>query len=185
VDAPTAARLKKASIYIIVDPDNEKETAHPHYPSQADISAIYDWVKAGGVLVMMSNDSGNAEFTHFNQLAEKFGVHFNEDSRNKVQGNNFEQGAFSFTSEDAIFKTAAKVYIKELSTLRLQDPAKPHFTDKGDVIMAVARIGKGAVFAVGDPWFYNEYVDGRKLPAVYENFNAATDLAKWLIGQAH
>jgi len=42
---------------------------------------------------------------------------------------------------------------------------------------------KGAVFAVGDPWFYNEYPDGRKLPPQYENFKAANDLVKWLAHQ--
>jgi unsaturated rhamnogalacturonyl hydrolase len=30
---------------------------------------------------------------------------------------------------------------------------------------------------------YNEYVDGRKLPADFENYKAATDLVKWLITQ--
>ena len=53
-----------------------------------------------------------------------------------------------------------------------------------DVIMATARIGKGTVFAVGDPWFYNEYLDGRRLSPEYENFNAANDLVKWLIKQS-
>jgi len=51
--------------------------------------------------------------------------------------------------------------------------------------MAVARVGKGAVFAVGDPWFYNEYTDGRKLPADFDNYNAARDLAQWLLAGAH
>jgi len=32
---------------------------------------------------------------------------------------------------------------------------------------------------------YNEYVDGRKLPMEYENYQAAVDLVKWLIKQAH
>jgi unsaturated rhamnogalacturonyl hydrolase len=179
--APTAERLKKAAAYIIVDPDDEKESPMPHYPSEADIQAIHDWVKAGGVLILMSNDSANAEFTHFNKLASAFGIHFNFDDHNKVIGNNYEQGAFIMTGQDGIFKTTHKIYIKELSTLRLSDPAKARYTDKGDVIMATARIGKGAVFAVGDPWFYNEYLDGRKLPAEYENFNAANDLVKWII----
>jgi len=85
------------------------------------------------------------------------------------------------TGQDGIFKTTHKIYIKELSTLRLSGAARPRYTDKGDVIMATARIGKGTVFAVGDPWFYNEYLDGRKLPAEYENFNAANDLVKWII----
>jgi unsaturated rhamnogalacturonyl hydrolase len=47
--------------------------------------------------------------------------------------------------------------------------------------MAVARFGKGTVFAVGDPWLYNEYTDGRKLPADFENFRAAKDLTMWLL----
>jgi unsaturated rhamnogalacturonyl hydrolase len=41
------------------------------------------------------------------------------------------------------------------------------------------------VFAVGDPWLYNEYTDGRKLPADYVNFKAAQELSKWLIGQTN
>ncbi len=181
---PTVAALKGASVYIIVDPDDEKEVPVPNYPSAQDIQSLYDWVKGGGVLLLMSNDSGNAEFPHFNRLASAFGIHFNEDSRNKVIGNKFEMGAFTMTAQDGIFKTTRKIYIKEISTLNVHDPAKAHFTDGGDVIMATARIGKGAVFAVGDPWFYNEYTDGRKLPAEYENFKAAKDLAKWLIQQA-
>jgi unsaturated rhamnogalacturonyl hydrolase len=40
----------------------------------------------------------------------------------------------------------------------------------------------GTVFAVGDPWFYNEYVNGR-LPKGYENDKAANDVVKWLIAQ--
>ncbi len=55
---------------------------------------------------------------------------------------------------------------------------------RGDVIMAVAQLGRGTVFAVDDPWLYNEYVDGRKLPAEFENFKASQDLARWLIRQA-
>jgi len=177
---PTSNKLKKGDVYIIVDPDNEKESPVPHYPGPADLRAIHDWVKAGGVLVLMSNDSGNAEFPHFNTLAGTFGIHFNPDNRNQVTGNNYEQGAFTMTGQDGIFKTTHKIYIKELSTLKLTGPARSVFTDKGDIIMAVAKIGKGTVFAVGDPWFYNEYLDGRKLPADYENFQAASDLVKWI-----
>jgi unsaturated rhamnogalacturonyl hydrolase len=48
----------------------------------------------------------------------------------------------------------------------------------------VAKVGKGTVFAVGDPWIYNEYIDGRKLPAELENFKAAEDIVKWAISQS-
>lgn len=182
--APTASNLAKASVYIIVDPDNEKESPAPNYPSDQDIVAIENWVKAGGVLVLMANDSANCEFTHFNRLAGRFGIQFNYDDYHKVIGDQFEMGAFTMTPPNAIFLTTKKIYIKELSTLELSDPAKPVFTDAGHNIMAVARVGKGTVFAVGDPWFYNEYTDGRKLPADFENYNAARDLAQWLLQQA-
>jgi unsaturated rhamnogalacturonyl hydrolase len=183
--APTAENLKKAAVYIIVDPDDDREVPDPHYLLSAEIGVIGDWVKAGGVLVLMSNDSANAEFEHFNVLAGTFGIQFNFDDYHKVIGNNFSMGAFEFTGKDTIFKTAHKVYIKELSTLRLQLPARAHFTDDGHVIMAVAGVGKGMVFAVGDPWFYNEYTDGRKLPPDFENYIAARDLVQWLLRQAH
>lgn len=181
--APRAAQLKNADVYIIVDPDTEKETARPNYVSPEDADAVYNWVKDGGVLLLLMNDSGNAEFRNFNRIPEKFGIHFNEDSRNKVIGNQYEQGALPITVQDAIFKTTKKIYIKEISTLQLSGPAKVHYKEGKDVIMAVAKVGKGTVFAVGDPWFYNEYLDGRKLPMEYENFNAANDLVKWLLQQ--
>ena len=56
--------------------------------------------------------------------------------------------------------------------------------DNGAVIMATSHYGKGWVFAVGDPWLYNEYTDGRKLPAEYQNFMAAKDLSRWLLEHA-
>ena len=63
-------------------------------------------------------------------------------------------------------------------------PAKAVVTDQGDVLMAVSKYGKGTVFAVVDPWVYNEYVDRRnRLPADYDGFAAAIDLAGWAVRQ--
>jgi unsaturated rhamnogalacturonyl hydrolase len=183
-EAPTRANLKGASIYIIADPDTPQESENPHYVEQPDIEAITDWVRAGGVLVLMGNDKGNAEFEHFNRLAARFGIQFNEDSRNRVQGNDFDAGKIVVAPTNPVFKTARNLYLKEISTLAVRPPARPLIVDKGDVIMATARFGRGAVFAVGDPWLYNEYVDGRKLPPSFENFKAAQDLTRWLVGQA-
>jgi unsaturated rhamnogalacturonyl hydrolase len=182
--APSASNLKNADIYIIVDPDTETETPKPNYLEAKDVKEISDWVKAGGVLVLMGNDLGNAEFDHFNQLATAFGIEFNKDSRNKVPGNDFTMGRLVVTPPHPIFKNARNLYLKEVSTLRIKAPAKAVFEEKGDTIMAVANVGKGTVFAVGDPWLYNEYTDGRKLPPEYDNFKAATDLALWLIQQS-
>ena len=181
--APTTENLKQADVYIIVDADTEKETAKPNYIQPADIKAITAWVKAGGVLLLMANDSGNAEFTHFNHLATKFGIRFKEDRYNLVFNNQYEQGALVVPEKHPILATSKKVFIKELSTLALTKPAKAVFTDKGHVIMAVAKYGKGTVLAIGDPWVYNEYIDGKRLPAQFENPQAAADLANWLLNQ--
>ncbi len=181
--APTANNLKNANVYVIVDADNATENPAPNYVTDKDVNAVYNWVKAGGILVIFHNDKPNAEFEKFNKLSEKFGIHFNEDSRNHVEGNKFEQGALLINEGNPIFKTAKKVYLKEISTLKLSGTAKAIYTDKGDTLMAVAKVGKGTVFAVGDPWLYDEYTDGRKLPADFDNFKAADDLVKWLVGQ--
>ncbi|HYC29289.1 MAG TPA: glycoside hydrolase family 88 protein, partial [Chitinophagaceae bacterium] len=184
ISAPTAANLRNASIYIIVDPDTKKETGNPNFIQQEHINAIADWVKGGGVLVLMGNDVNNAEFEHFNNLAAKFGLHFNEVNYHQVQGDQFEQGAFMIPEKHSIFKTAKKIYVKELATLNVSKPTDAVFKDGDKVIMAAVKYGKGTVFAIGDPWLYNEYVDGRKLPAEYDNYEAAADLVKWLTAQS-
>lgn len=182
--APTAQNLKGADMYIIVDPDTTSENKTPNYIQPKDIDAIYNWVKDGGVLMLFGNDSPNVEFTHFNRLASKFGIQFNYDSKNRVTGNQFEMGAIKIPAANSIFKTANKIYIKEYSSQKLTGVAKPALTDGNTVVVSVAKVGKGTVFAVGDPWFYNEYTDGRKIPKEFENYKAAEDVVKWAIDQS-
>jgi unsaturated rhamnogalacturonyl hydrolase len=182
--APTKNNLKGADVYIIVDPDTEKETAKPNYIDEANAKNIADWVKEGGVLILMSNDKGNADLEHTNILASKFGVRFNEDNYNLVQNDRFEQGAVTIPANNTVFKTAKKVYIKELSTLQVKAPAKTILTKEGKNIIAVAQYGKGSVFIIGDPWLYNEYTDGRKLTPDFDNYKAMQDLARWAIDQS-
>ncbi|HTE27125.1 DUF4350 domain-containing protein [Flavitalea sp.] len=180
--APTATNLKSTGVYIIVDPDTEKETGQPNYIGSKHIKVITNWVKDGGVLVLLANDSANTELKHLNQLAKKFGIRFNNDLRNKVKGDDFDMAALMVPEGNPIFKTAKKMYIKDICSLRLTRKAKSAFTDKGEVIMATVKLGKGTVFAVGDPWFYNEYCNGRLTPG-FDNDKAARDLAGWLLMQ--
>lgn len=182
-NAPTSENLKNAAVYIIVDPDTKKETENPHLVENEHITSIKKWVQNGGVLVLMANDTANCEIEHFNKLANAFGVTFTSKSRNMVKNNVFEQGAVTIPKEHPIFKTSKKVFIKELSVLSVKNTARPTISAEGDVIMATAKVGKGTVFVIGDPWLYNEYVDGKKLPSDYENFKAAKDLALWLLQQ--
>jgi unsaturated rhamnogalacturonyl hydrolase len=182
-EAPTVQKLKQADIYLIVDADNTADNPTPNYVQPKDADEVYNWVKEGGVLVLMHNDKGNAEFEHFNLLAEKFGIHFNEDSYNKVIGNEYSGGKIDIPEDNPILPGIKKIYQKEISTISLKAPATAVLKKNDVVIFAVAKIGKGTVFATGDPWLYNEYTDGRKLPMEYENFKAAQELVSWLIKQ--
>jgi len=179
--APTTSGLAGADVYIIVDPDTPAETPHPNFISPADIEAITAWVKRGGVLVLMANDKGNCEFEHLNQLAAEFGIKFNEDSLNKVQGTQFDQGLVDIAPANAVFPTARKTYLKEISSITVTPPAMPLASKDGAVLIATSSFGKGMIFAVGDPWLYNEYTDGRKLPADFDNFKAMEDLTRWTL----
>ena len=182
--APDAQNLKKADIYIVVDPDSRKESKEPNFIQQQHVDAIYNWVRNGGVLLLFGNDTANAEMQGLNKLSGRFGIDFLPQSRNMVQGNRYEMGAIDIPAGNEIFKTARRIYVKEISTMKVKAPARTALTDKGDIIVAVSKVGKGTVFAVGDPWLYNEYTDGRKIPAEYENYKAATDLVKWAVIQA-
>ena len=180
--APTFDNLKGSDIYIIVDPDTKKESPDPKYIEDRHITEIVKWVKAGGVLVMMANDSANVELPHFNHLAARFGMHFNDDQQNHVVGENFQQGAV-ITTGNPLFKTAGKIYMKDVCSIALTGPAFSVLKNKnGAVIIASAKFGKGSVVAVGDPWLYNEYTNGRLTPD-FENNKAANDFAIWLIGK--
>ena len=179
--APTAASLKNSSVFIIVDPDHKKDNPNPNLVSDNDVKSISEWVKAGGSLLLMANDSANCELKNFNRLAAVFGVTYTDKSINMVKNDTYEQGVVYPGNGNSVFKTTKKMFLKELSVLNIKTPAKANTTKDGDVIIATAQFGKGKVLIVGDPWLYNEYVDGRKLPAEYENYKAAEDLVKWLL----
>lgn len=181
--APDPSSLKKASVYIIVDPDHAKDNPAPNYVNAKDVKVIADWVKGGGVLLLMANDSANCDLLHFNKLANKFGITFTDKSRNMVKRDEYETGVV-VPSDKTIFTEPYKMYLKELSVLKVKSPAKAQVVKEGDIIIASAKYGKGTVLAVGDPWLYNEYIDGRKLPAEYPNYKAAEDLVKWLLSRA-
>ena len=183
-EAPSAENLKNASVYIIADPDNEKETAKPNYMSEAYANTIADWVKKGGVLVLFGNDVTNCELDKFNILSQKFGITFNKDNKLVVQDPHFEQGEVRINKDNPIFKTAKNVYIKGICSVTTTAPAKVVLKTDAFDVMAVAKYGKGTVFALGDPWIYNEYIGHWRLPKQFENDKASVDWVKWLLEQS-
>jgi unsaturated rhamnogalacturonyl hydrolase len=179
--APTKFSLGTNSVYIIVDPDHTKDNPSPNYMTNEQANQISDWVNDGGVLVLMANDSANCDLTHFNLLATKFGIRFTDKSVNMVKGNAFEIGNVIPATTSPLWHTGLKMYLKEVSALDVLPPAKTIATNGTENIIAIASFGKGTVIAIGDPWLYNEYLDGRKLPKTYENFEASNNLVQWLL----
>ncbi|MDP3682289.1 MAG: glycoside hydrolase family 88 protein, partial [Ignavibacteria bacterium] len=178
--APTAKTLGNFSIYIIVDPDIQTENPNPKYIDEYSRNEIVSWVKDGGILLILANDSLNCEFDNLNLLSEKFGIHFNGNSKNRVVGKNFDLGKIDKFPMQAVFNNVNSIYLKEISTLSVSSKANCILKQNENCIMASSEYGKGFVFAVGDPWFYNEYFDNRKLPTGFENSKAAENLFIWL-----
>ncbi len=181
--APTVNALGSAQFYIIASPDNPSKTPEPHYMNARDAEQIAAWVKQGGVLILMENDPDNADILHFDTLADKFGLHFNNALTHHVIGDQIEMGRIELTQPNAPFTHPHVLYMKDTSSIALSAGATPLLQWKGDTLMAVAHYGKGTVVAVADPWLYNEYTDGRKLPPEYDNFAAGREFVGWILQQ--
>ena len=180
---PTAANLKRADVYLIASPDNTDKNPHSHFANADDATQIAQWVKAGGVLMIMENDTSYADLDHFNVISDKFGIHFNSILRKHVVGTNWEQGKIAIDGTGPIFHRPHIIYVKDVCTISVNGPAHAVIAEGPDIFIATAKYGKGTVYAMVDPWLYNEYTDGRKLPAVYDNFAAGNELVRWVLEQ--
>ncbi len=169
----TAENLAKANLLLVSDPDTPAESKDPKYFTKEEIDAIVPWVENGGVLVLFGNDKGNCEFKHLNELAARFGIAFNEDKANTGGP------AFGPLPEHPYFKDVKKLHLKDMCTLTLAAPAEAVLTCEGQTLMASAKKGKGLVFALGDPWLYNEYINHQDNRACARNlFKALLDPAR-------
>lgn len=178
--APTAQALSSAGICIIVSPDIPVKNPHPHYMTEADAGQVAEWVRGGGVLVLMENDPANADIEHLDLLGDKFGIHFNPVLSHHVIGDTFSMGRIEAPASE-LFKKPHILYMKDTCTITVSGGARPLLIDKGDTMIATAKYGRGTVFAVVDPWLYNEYIDDHRLPAEYDNLGAAKDVVAWLL----
>lgn len=188
-EKPTRENLQGVDVYIIVDPDHAKDSKNPNYMDTKAAKAIAKWVKNGGVLLMLTNDSSNCDLVNFNKLSSRFGITYNIDFNHpELRGadkkiRNFESCASINLPNHPVFEGVNKIFIKEISSMECMKPAKPVLVENGKTFMAESNYGKGYVFAVGDPWLYNEYIDHALLPMDFENKKAAQNLVKWLLSK--
>jgi unsaturated rhamnogalacturonyl hydrolase len=96
-----------------------------------------------------------------------------------VKGTAFEMGAAYPKKLNGVLKEDHKIYVKEVSALNVTAPATSIAFAANKTVAAISPFGKGQVIAVGDPWLYNEYVDGRKLPFSFQNFEAMQQVVQW------
>jgi hypothetical protein len=178
---PDKKSLDNVDIYIIVDPDTTSENPAPDYIADDDVKVISEWVKSGGVLAVLANDAPNCEFTHLNRLMRVFGMTFNHVTLHRVNGTDFEMGASRDLPGHRLFKDVSKIYIKEVSDLGLSGKATAILTENRKVLIAETNFGKGYVFAIGDPWVYNEYIGHDRLPLSFDNLKAAENLTDLLL----
>ncbi|MFH0841127.1 MAG: DUF4350 domain-containing protein [Bacteroidota bacterium] len=184
IEKPTLSVLSSTDVYIIVDPDTTTESRSPNYILPEDAKTIKKWVKKGGILAVLANDAPNCEFTHLNKMMAQFGMTFNHVTLHPVTGNNWEMGACTSLPDHQLFRGVSKIYIKEVSDINLSRNARPVLVENGKVLIAETNYGKGYVFAIGDPWIYNEYIDHDRLPDSFENRKAAETLAGMLLEKA-
>ena len=182
--APTLENLKNAQYYIIASPDIPVKNPHPHYVQPQDAEQVAEWVKQGGVLVLMDNDPANADVEHLDLIADRFGIHFNSVLSHHVVGEDYPAGQIKVSGGGPIFHEPHTLYMKDTCTISIEAPAKALLKDKGDIMIASAKYGKGTVVAVADPWLYNEYTDPHKNPPAQDNYAAGREFVRWLLEQS-
>jgi unsaturated rhamnogalacturonyl hydrolase len=181
--APTVSELSRAQVYIIVSPDIPIKNPSPNYVRPQDAAEIAEWVRAGGVLMILANDPANTDLEHLNLIADPSGIHFNSVLRKHVLGNSYELGKLAVPAGGPIFRNPHTLLMKDVCNITVKPPAATVFQDDEGILMATAKYGKGTVFATVDPWLYNEYTDGRKLPVGYDNFAGGKELVRWILAQ--
>jgi unsaturated rhamnogalacturonyl hydrolase len=162
--------LAPVDVLIMSDPDTPTESANPKYVTAAEADALDKWVQRGGILMLLSNNVGNCEFTNFNVLANKFGITFNQDT--------YANGPLlTGLPNHPFFTNCDTLNIVDMCTQTIISPAQSVYAPGGKVLISTSSKGKGTVFALGDPWMYNEHIVDK------DNKVCSTNVLKWLFTQ--
>ncbi|MEN6607221.1 MAG: DUF4350 domain-containing protein [Bryobacteraceae bacterium] len=174
----TTPSLSQADCFVLVDPDTPEEAPKPNYIQDDEIQALKRWVERGGALVLMGNNRGNAEFIHLNRLAERFGIHFAEETLGADQKP--AAGKLTLRATGPFFQGDLRFYAVDVAPLKVT-AKKAEILLKYDEtpVMALIAFGRGLVLAIGDPWLYNEYIHRE------DNEQIGRQVFKHLLGPKH
>lgn len=153
----TKSSLSQVDCFILVDPDTPAESPRPNYIEDPEIHTLTKWVKGGGVLVLLGNNRGNADFLHLNRLAKRFGVQFVEQTLGAEQGP--AAGKLTLRAAPPFFQGELWFYAVDVAPLEVTAKrAEILLAHDRKPVMALVTYGRGLVLALGDPWLYNEYI---------------------------
>ena len=177
--APTAASLSSSQVFLIAAPATAGADSGSHVPTKADGDAIEAWVKGGGVLLLIADAASTTDATQLNALSDRFGLHFAADPSRPQQTGMDHSVQIPANSE--IFSKAQHALMENTCILSLGPLAHPVLKDGTNTVMAVSSAGRGTVVAITSPWLSNKYLDGRSVSPNFDNFQAASDFAGWLL----
>jgi unsaturated rhamnogalacturonyl hydrolase len=94
-EMPSKNNLPLNSIYLIVDADDSGDNPNPNFMNVPAANFLRNWVNKGGVLCVLHNDKGNAEFKHMNLLLSLVGIEVNTDSYQHFSANQLMKGVIN------------------------------------------------------------------------------------------
>lgn len=153
----TARSLAGVTCLIVADPDTPSEAATPKYLTNEEAVAVEKWVRAGGRLLLLGNNEGNAEFLHLNRLARRFKIEFLDGTVKKADGDG--RLKLEVPASPRVFAGGSQFYAVDVAPLKVGKDVRVLLRHGETPILAMTDFGLGTVVALGDPWVYNEYID--------------------------
>ena len=181
---PTLANLKGAQVYIIASPDNVDKNPHPHFANAEDADAD----RRLGQRRRRARDHGERHLLrrprplqrHLRQIRHPLQQRAAQARRRHQlgAGKNRHRRQRPHLPPSRTPSTS-KMSAPSPSAARLM-PCSPKATTSS---WPPRNTGREPSIAMVDPWLYNEYTDGRKLPAIYDNYAAGKEFVRWILEQ--